>query len=252
VTVTPALYGTPSIIIEKKFNGPPRSGNGGYAAGAFARAFGLDWSKSAAVTLLAPVPLGIPLTLSRRHRRHVVRHTSTLIATVSALTGDPTAPVFVPVDVAQDAASNFSGRCGHPFSRCFVCGTERQPADGLGLTPGRLARAADTVACTWSPERDLASQEGLISAELVWSVLDCPGGWACGLDLEDMLLSRISACLLEPVYAGEHYVVVGQLERRHGRTAVASTALYREDGLLLAKANALWVKVEASYHEHGS
>ena len=235
----------PSIIIPARFNGPPTSANGGYASGTFASLCGLDFSRRAAVTLLAPVPLDMPLLLTRGRRRSQITCQSTLIATVSALTGDSTPAEYVPMNVAQEAAKNFTGFVGHhPFSRCFVCGSERSSEDGLRLTPGKLPGSIGLVASPWSPGSHLGDLEGNLPTELVWSALDCPGGWACGLDRQAMLLSRISVSILRPGLAGLNYIVVGRLNQWHGRTASASTALYREDGILVAKASAQWATID--------
>jgi hypothetical protein len=196
------------------------------------------------VTLLAPIPLDTLLVLSPGQRRARVTHESTLVATVSKLIGDPVAPEFVSVEAAQKASANFSGLYGHPFSRCFVCGTERNPDDGLRLTPGRIGDSTRLVACPWFPGRDLGGRNGVLPIELVWCALDCPGGWSCGLNQETMVLSRIAASLLRPGSAEWNYVVVGRLDRNHGRTASVSTALYRDDGLLIAKASAQWTRIE--------
>src|SRR5262245_60396127 len=51
----------PSVVIDKRFCGPPNSANGGYACGILAGAV----EGSAEVTLRAPPPLGRPLQLAR-------------------------------------------------------------------------------------------------------------------------------------------------------------------------------------------
>ena len=52
---------TGEITIAATFNGPPASGNGGYAAGLLA---GYD-TVPRTVRVLAPIPLAAPLSVSR-------------------------------------------------------------------------------------------------------------------------------------------------------------------------------------------
>ena len=48
-----------TLTIDRRFNGPPDSGNGGYVCGAFAVATGADLR----VRLVAPPPLEVPLAV---------------------------------------------------------------------------------------------------------------------------------------------------------------------------------------------
>ncbi|MCG5212975.1 hypothetical protein [Streptosporangium sp. KLBMP 9127] len=144
---------------------------------------------------------------------------------------------------AERASHAFQGFTGHPFPTCFVCGHERAAGDGLALTPGPVEGRQGTVACLWTPTDDQASADGRITDELVWSVLDCPGGWTGDPRTEPMVLSRMTAVITRRPALGHTYVVVGALRRRQGRTAVVDTALFDESGRVVGKASAVWVAV---------
>jgi hypothetical protein len=60
-----------TVIIERRYNGPETSGNGGWVAGSLARRFG---AASVSVTLRAPVPLAVPLHARNAARAEDARH----------------------------------------------------------------------------------------------------------------------------------------------------------------------------------
>jgi hypothetical protein len=149
----------------------------------------------------------------------------------------------VSVAIAEQSSAGFLGRQGHPFPTCFACGPER--VDGLGLAPGPVPGRADTVACRWRPAdtTDDARNE-VVRAEVVWSALDCPGGWTVDPRARPTVLSWLSAELIGPVWTNRDYVVVARRDTGHGRTSVNHTALYDSTGALAATARAVWTAVK--------
>jgi len=230
----------PAFAIDGRFNGPPGSANGGYACGLIAgRAPGRH-----AVTLHAPVPLDTGLELRQSGKRHHVWHDDVLIAT-AVETAEPV-DVVPPVspDVAEAGAPDYAGRHGHPFPTCFACGLER--SDGLSLTPAPVAGRPETVACTWRPTDALAGPDGLIPAEIVWSALDCPGGWTTDPREDPRLLGRMTATIERLPKPGRSYVVVARQDNRTGRTVHNTSTIYDPGGTAIASASAIWVALAAS------
>jgi hypothetical protein len=121
--------------ILARFNGPPGSGNGGWAARAFAQAAGARaGGPPVEVTLRVPVPLDTELTVSDG----AVRHGETLVASlawpeVALAAVDPAGP-----GEARAAAATYPGFAAHPFPTCYVCGPDRP--DGTPLA---------TAGATW-------------------------------------------------------------------------------------------------------
>jgi len=232
------------VLIANRYNGPPDSANGGYACGAFSGLVTPAAEKPPVVVLHAPPPLATELEVRPGARRTQVWHGDLLVATVGP--GSPKVPEAEPVTVetARRAESTFEGHTGHPFPTCFVCGVESTPVAGFPLAPGRVT-GRDLVACTWTPE---AGNDGAVPLELVWSALDCPGGWAGDPTRVPMVLGRMSAIVHTRPDPGRVHVVTGQLWRRHGRTANVGTALYDDTGQLLAKAASVWVTVDPRNH----
>jgi hypothetical protein len=240
------------FTIPARFNGPPTTANGGYACGVFAGLGTARHGPHLAVTLLAPPPLDAALEFRPGARRSQVRCGEELIATVTAAPGSPERLDPVSVESAAAASLGYRGEPDHPFRTCFVCGVDRTQGDGLLLAPGPLPGRSGTVACVWTPDHTVTGSDGTADAAVVWSVLDCPGGWTADPGKEPMVLSRMTARIAELPVAGQRYVVVGRRLRRAGRTAVNATALYTEDGRLLAHASAVWAAVNDTTTPGGS
>lgn len=230
-------------IIESQFNGPPHSAQGGYACGLFAGLITPGERAAAAVTLLSPPPMDTPLEFHRGERRSQIRLAGELIATVTEVAGEPTGTDPLSPAEAEQAARGFRGFTGHPFPTCFVCGHARPAADGLALTPGPVEGRPGTVACLWTPADDQADADGRVRDEIVWSVLDCPGGWTGDPVHEPMVLSRMTAVITRPPTPGHTCVVVGTLRRKNARTSSVDTAVFDASQQLLGKASAVWTAV---------
>ena len=213
--------------IPSRFNGPPGSGNGGWSAGAFARASGLGGVVE--VTLRVPPPLDTDLAFAGDAFHSA---DGTLVASVRAAAGvgDPVPPV--PLDEAAAASAAYPGFTAHPFPTCYVCGPER--ADGLRVFPGPLADGRN--AAPWTVPDD-------ISAETVWAALDCPGGWSALHSGRTFVLGRIAARVDALPAPGTRCVVVGRADEMAGRKAFTRSTVYAPDGTPLATARGTWIEI---------
>jgi hypothetical protein len=233
------------IVIGRRYNGPPDSANGGYACGVFARrAAALLGPGAVTVTLHTPPPLDSAMVAGRSGRRVNIWHGDQLIATVGPTQRD--LPVIDPVttDQVADAERSYPGRTGHPFPTCFVCGVERPDADGLFLAPGTVAERPGVTACSWTADPGSADDRGTVPDELVWALLDCPGGWTADPVARPMVLGRLTTRIDRPPRSGERCVVVGRLDSRTQRTAEVATTMYGMPGEVLARAVATWIALD--------
>lgn len=230
-----------SFVIPARYNGPATTANGGYACGLIARHARARLAGRVAVTLHTPPPLETVLRTSVSARRVHVWAGEELVATASVSSTEPPTLPAVPLTEARGAESRYQGARRHPYPTCFVCGTDRGNQPGLFLRPGPVEHPLVAVACTWTPDGAASTASGVVDDEIVWGVLDCPGGWAGG-DLADrpMVVSGMTAQIGSRPRIGEPCVVVGALARDSSRTATATTALYHLDGDLLARAVATW------------
>jgi acyl-coenzyme A thioesterase PaaI-like protein len=230
------------LTIPRRFNGPPASANGGYAAGLLAERLGVP---SVAVDLRAPPPLDAALEVRRTEAGLALYAGDALLAEAAPAGFELEVPPSPGLAAAATAGAigrmRSAARIGNPYRHCFGCGIER--ADGLQLLPGAVGDDG-LVATDWTPAADLAGPDGTLPAPVVWAALDCPAGIAWGHRLPDappMMTARIAARLLAPVRAGEPHVVAGWPIARDGRKLTAGTAIWDAAGRLLACSLQLWL-----------
>lgn len=228
-----------NLVVHTRFNGPPNSGNGGYVCGLVGNLIDGD----AEVMLRQPPPLAKPLAVSYDDGG-VVRllDGQTVVAIGRPAEWSLAIPAPPTMEEAVAAASRYAGFRHHVFPTCFVCGTERHEGDGLQLFPGKVD-GRDLVAAPWVPHEAFAGADGVVPAELLWSALDCPGGWAVlhHLGPAAAVLGKLSARISRPVRAGQTYTVIGWWIRSDGRKHEAGSALFAERGELCAAGYATWI-----------
>ena len=240
-----------TMTIAYRFRGPARSGNGGYTAGRLAERLLSHRPRRPAgaappvrVRLHAPPPLETELDvdLDVDAGTATLRRGALLVATATWSELERGAVPPVPYDELVAGADPYAGATDHPFPGCFVCGPDRTGGDGLRLFPGTLAPGR--TGCAWRPDRSVAVGDGAVPAEIVWAALDCPGGWSSDLGGRPMVLGTITAEVRRAPAVGERCVVVGRLDATDERRSSTSTALYGGGGALLARAEAVWVRVD--------
>jgi hypothetical protein len=236
-----------SIIIDKRYCGPPNSGNGGYVCGRLARHI----SSGAEVTLRAPPPLDKQLdVVATDDGLWELRDGATVVAT-----GRPASLELTRLEKAsfdEACAAELQTPHEHPLPTCFVCGPARAQGDGLRIFAGPLVRqsrnASAVLAATWTPDPTLTAEDGFVAPEFLWSALDCPTGYASShnrergsFDRTPILLGRMSARIERRPRPGERCVITAWEAGRDGRKRVAEAAAY---GTLLAVARATWIAVD--------
>lgn len=218
-----------TLTIDARFNGPDGSANGGYTCGRIAGLLGV----AAEVTLRAPPPLERALVVERDGEGLLrILDGDTLVAEAGPGAIDLDVPSAPSWEEATRAAARYPGFAEHAFPRCFVCGPEREPGDGLRVFAGPLGDGC--FAATWSPSE--------VSPELVWASLDCPGAIAVGFpDRGETLLGRFAVRIDELPEPDEGCVVLAWPLGEDGRKLFAGTAVYGRDGAPLAVARQVWI-----------
>lgn len=230
-----------SIVIPARFNGPLESGNGGYSAGAIAAFV----EGPAEVSLRRPVPLDTPLTVGREDDGRVLALDGEELVAEARPAPDFELDVPAPVGLAEAraAVSGYRGPLDSQFSRCFVCGRQRE--DSLQVFAGPVA-GRELVASPWTPPEWTADESGKVRPEIIWAVLDCPTYFAAYLHHEDPLppgvLARITANMDAPVVAGEEQVAIAWPLEADGRKHHAGVAVLSAGGEVLARARALLIE----------
>lgn len=227
-----------TITLPSRFNGPPNSANGGYAAGRAAALVG----EPCTATLRAPPPLDTPLAIRQTPEGVELLDGDTIV--IDARPRERLAPpdaAPIALETARTRAAHFDA-AAHLLPTCFVCGPGRAPGDGL-----RIFAAAEPgeplVADVWTPSADLAGEDGAVRPEFVWAALDCPGYFALGIGMA--LLGRLSVDILEPLEPGAAHVVVGWPRGSDGRKHHSGTAVFTADGALAAHGVATWIELKA-------
>lgn len=233
-----------ALRIDRRFNGPPGSGNGGWVGGALARRLPAG---AVSVALRAPPPLDRALQLHPSPEGGVRLHDGdTLLAEAqpAALEVEvPSSPGFDAANAAgaiarMRAASRVAGAA---YTHCFGCGIARE--DGLRIIPGPVGDDG-LVATAWTPSAALAEPDGTVGTEVVWAALDCPAGvaWSHQLGIwPAMMTVRMTASVDHSVPAGVPCIVVGWPIARDGRKLHAGTAIFDRSGRILARSLQLWL-----------
>ena len=223
------------VRIDRRFCGPPDSGNGGYVAGLLARDLG---SSDCVVTLKVPPPLERDLVIRSDGSSAALCDGETVIASAERAAVSVDVPAAPSLADAQAAEQRYSGRHDHIFPTCFVCGPDRHEGDGLRIFPGAVG---EQVAAVWTPDASLLDDSGAIRPEFIWAALDCPGYFAIEQTAAPAVLGRFAVHLYEQDIGPKPLIVTGWPIRSEGRKHEAGTALHDAQGRLLAAAHATWI-----------
>ncbi len=199
------------------------------------------------MTLRLPPPLDRALAVDVAEGKAIMRDGEAIVAEADT-DGDFELEVPAPVGIEEATAAREGSplRSAHPFPECFVCGPQRSTGDGLCVTCGPLAAGA-AVAAPWHVDRSLSLADGAIAPELVWSVLDCPGGIAAMLmpDVGVAVLGRLRARIDGRIEPDTACVAMGWPIDRDGRKLRAGSAIFSAEGALLARGLATWIELKS-------
>ncbi len=227
-----------SFTIARQFNGPATTGNGGYVCGKLATSI----DGPAVSTLRAPPPLETPIEIRRKDAGVTAYAGETLIgeAAPTAITWEAPSP---PSRAEAEAAEkNYIGFHQHAFPTCFTCGVDRGVDDGLRIFTGPVAQR-EMVATPWTPSAAWTGADGLIAPEFIWAALDCPTYWA-HTKIKRALLARLALDISERPRVGEQLILAAWPLSADGRKHASRGALYRANGQVLARAEALWIELK--------
>ncbi|MFY9397635.1 MAG: hypothetical protein WAR22_04650 [Desulfomonilia bacterium] len=228
------------MFIPRRFCGPPDSANGGYVCGLMAGFVG----GTAEVRLRKPPPLERPLAIIRTGGKKVcLMDGETLVAEAAPAVLELETPPPPSYTEALEAMRHYVSEDEHFFPTCFVCGPARKEGDGLRIFPGPLHRQG-MAASVWVPDETLSDGRGMVRPEFVWASLDCPGAWAVmDTGLRPIVLGSLASEVLDIPAVGQRCIAVGWKIAAQGRKRLAGTALFTEDGDLLARARSVWIEI---------
>ena len=234
-----------SIVIDRRFRGPPHSGNGGYSCGRLAAFV----NGTAEVTLRRPPPLDRTMRVVREDEGAIALYDrENLIATArpAEVTVTPRAtPTF---GEAQAASTRTFPPETHKLPMCYVCGPDRAHGDGLRIHCGPLDAQSGwqgVVAAGWIPESYMAEAGEAIAPEFVWAALDCPTAYAMASadGFPSILLGRQAVRVDRRPKPGDRCVVTAWQAGQEGRKFWSEGALLDDGGRTLAVCRATWIEV---------
>lgn len=231
---------TTTVTIERRFNGPPTSGHGGYSAGLVGTAI----DGPAEVTLMAPPPLATPLSLDARPDGAQLRDGERVIATATPATVDVGPPPVAALEAVRAAMpTRDEVRRYHPFPTCFGCGPDRLPGDGMFLCCGELDAQAGLWGVTWTPD---GAARGPIDDLLVWAALDCPSSAPAQDPTGErpIVLGRLAVDIRAPVGAGQEHLILVRPLVHEGRKRTNAVWLLDDGGRELAVGRATWIELK--------
>jgi hypothetical protein len=225
------------FIVPARFEGAPGRAQGGYAAGL------LHDGRPRRVWFRAAVPLDLELDVTDDDGAISVTLDDRLV-----LESHPVDPLDDPVPpVAMDEA--IAGRArvesaGYPdlIAACYSCGTvEGTLRTHPGPVDGSDVWAAPIVYPDWA-----ATDDSVVDPTHVWAVVDCAPGYpvAFGSGTRLAFTGWLSVHLRSAVEPGRPLVVVATADPWEGRKRSARSALWTEDGELVAVAESLWIAIE--------
>lgn len=225
------------ITIDKKFQGPFGSANGGYVAGLLADAAG---GGDSATRLHRPVPVDEPIYLFAEDGWAALRHCDQTLAETVESTEEIATTAFVPMDQAVNAHDPEIDM--GIFADCFVCG--RRGVHGLGINPRQLDDSR--FVAVWHPASTDVIDTEEVPERFLRSALDCPGGFAVAAESRTL---AVTGSIASRVYfrpsSDQHLIVVGEAGDRDGRKLRATTTIFTESDEVVATAEATWISLEA-------
>lgn len=243
---------TRELIVPARFNGPARSGNGGFVAGSLAEHVPDSLQAAVEVTLRLPPPLESVMTVASADGSTVLSYDGATVAEARVVDLELDVVDEVPADVAADAMLRFPGLRSHPFPTCFACGPERAEGDGLRIFPGQVDVDRGYVASLWLPHPSHAESGDIldgverVGTGTTWASLDCVGGWSQDMEGRPSVLGRMTVRVDALPVVGEPHVVVGRHLGTEGRKSFTASTLYDADGRVVGCARHTWIHVDPS------
>ncbi|MEX2425108.1 MAG: hypothetical protein WD990_14150 [Acidimicrobiia bacterium] len=223
------------ITVPRRFQGIDGIAQGGHVAGLVAGHLDIP----VAITFRNPCPLDRPLDLIDG----TLLDDATVILEAGPAGDIADAPDFVPWDDAVRAREWAERQPSIPrVSHCFSCGSA---PDSLQVHAGRVD--GTSIYATPLVHPPWTAAEGTIEHRFLWAPIDCAAGWRVSLDDQSRpaVTGRLQVAVHANVEAGTRLVVVADADPEWtGRKRNARSAIYRDDGQLVASAESLWIALQ--------
>lgn len=227
-----------SLRVPGRFEGAPGRAQGGYAGGL------LDDGRPRRVWFRSAIPLDtdldVDLDVDTGDEATTVTNDGAIVIEshpVEPLT-DPLAAVSMEEAIAGRARAETAG-FPDMTAACYSCGTREGT---LRTHPGRVANVDLWAAPMFYPE--WAATDGSVDPPHIWAVVDCAQGYAVAFGSPAPRLAVtgwITVDVRSSIEPGRPAIVVASAEPWEGRKRAARSALWTEDGTLVALSESLWI-----------
>jgi len=230
-----------SIRIAHRFQGPSRTGQGGWSSARFEEAVGQPLT----VSIRKGIPLETDLPVIEVEGGWEVRDGDDTILSAVPRT-DPfvdTTPVSIEAAIAAKGRFPAAHEIVHPVPDCFSCG----PIEAsMGVHAGPLDDGTGRYAVDWTPPA-WAENDGVVDPGVLWAALDCTTAWyICYSDGQRPAFTvAYGVEILAPIRFGETYAIVGWNGDYpavwDGRKRGGASAAFDADGVCVARTRSFWV-----------
>lgn len=224
-----------SFRVEGRFEGAPGRAQGGYTGGL------LHDGRPRRVWFRSAIPLDVDLEVDTDRETTAVTLDGNVV-----LESHPVGRLADPlptVSMAEAIAGrDWSEAAGFPdlIAPCYSCGT----VDGtLRTHPGRVADGEIWAAPMTYP--DWTATDGAVDPSHIWAVIDCAPGYPVAFGNPEprfAFTGWLSVDVRSPIEAGRPAIVVATADPWDGRKRSARSALWTEDGELIALSESLWIE----------
>lgn len=227
--------GSMSFIVRSRFEGAPGRAQGGYAGGM------LHDDRPRRVWFRSAIPLDTSLEVSNDGETTSVTLDGRLILESHPIDSleNPLPPVTMDQAIAGRDRTEAAG-LPQMIAPCYSCGT----VDGtLRTHPGEVGHSGIWAAPMIYP--DWTATDGEVDPRHIWAVVDCAAGYPVALGPEPRMAFTgwLSVDVRSTIEPRRPAVVVAAADSWHGRKRSARSALWTEEGELIAVSESTWISV---------
>lgn len=223
-----------SLRVPGRFEGAPGRAQGGYTGGL------LHDGQPRRVWFRSAIPLDTELEVMTDEATTIASLGGTLV--LESHPTDPLADPMPPVTMDEATAGRSrSEAAGFPglIQRCYSCGTVEGT---LRTHPGRVADSEVWAAPMTYPEWTATSR--VVDPPHLWAVVDCASGYPVAFANPEPRLAFtgwLTVDVRSQIEPGQPAIVVASAAPWDGRKRSARSALWTNDGELVALSESLWI-----------
>ena len=223
-----------TLRIDGRFEGAPGRAQGGYTGGL------LHDGRPRRVWFRSAIPLEADLDVATDHDTTTVMRDGQLVLESHPV--DPLTDPLEPVSMGEAIAGRaWAEEMGFPdlIAPCYSCGTRQGT---LRTHPGQVGDRGIWAAPMAYP--DWTATDGPVDPQHIWAVIDCAPGYPVAFGNTEprfAFTGWLTVDVRSAIEPGQPAIVVASAAPWDGRKRAARSALWTEDGTLVALSESLWI-----------